>query len=167
MDLYILRHGSAEERGVALPSHDRDRALTPEGRKKTLRLARSLDVLGVSFDLILSSPYVRARETAGIVAQTLKAERRLVLTPHLTPGGDHRKLVEQLRGGTDKLTSVLLVGHEPDLSGLISLLLTGERYPLVTMKKGALCRLAVDTLRYGRCASLEWLLPPKIQTSLR
>jgi phosphohistidine phosphatase len=167
MNLYILRHGNAEERGVALSSHDRDRALTPEGRKRTLRLARALGALGISFDLILSSPYVRARETAAIVAQTLKAERRLVLTPHLTPGGNHRKLVDQLHGGTEKLTSVLLVGHEPDLSGLISVLLTGEQSPLVTMKKGGLCRLTVDALRYGRCASLEWLLPPKIQSALR
>ena len=57
---------------------------------------------------------------------------------------------------------MLLVGHEPDLGRLISVLVTGKRGLAVAVKKGGLCKLEIGTLQYGRCATLQWLVPPKL-----
>lgn len=165
MDLYLLRHGIAEER--SLRGSDSRRALTNEGKTRTLRLARLLKSMGVSFDLILSSSYVRAWETAAIVADTLKAGDRVRETPHLEPGGGQEQLLRHLESGEQTPSSVLLVGHEPDLSALIALLVTGNDAPIVVMKKGALCKLEVTHLRFGKCATLAWLLPPKLTSAYR
>ena len=71
------------------------------------------------------------------------------------------KLVELLNHLQPTPESVLLVGHEPYLSGLISLLVSGEGTLSVVMKKAGLCKLTTESLKHGRCASLEWLLTPK------
>ena len=120
-----------------------------------------MGALELSFDLILSSPYLRARQTAEIVAEVLKARKKLELSEFLTPGGSTKKLVELLRHRHPPPESVLLVGHEPYLSGLISLLVSGRESIAVTMKKGGLCMLSTEELAHGRCAGLEWLLTPK------
>ena len=72
------------------------------------------------------------------------------------------RLVEQLIAARPKLDSVVVVGHEPFLSGLISLLCTGGPDLMVILKKGALCRLEIETLSAGKCASLDWLLQPRV-----
>jgi phosphohistidine phosphatase len=162
MDLYILRHGIAVEPGSPGYAKDADRPLTPEGVRKLRQVAQAMEALGLSFDLILSSPYVRARQTAECVAKTLKAARKRVeLADSLTPGGSTKKLVELLNRLQPTPESVLLVGHEPYLSGLISLLVSGKESFTVTMKKGGLGKLSTESLQHGRCAALEWLLTPK------
>ena len=75
MDLYLLRHGIAVEPGSPGYAKDADRPLTPEGERKLGQIAEAMEALELSFDLILSSPYVRARQTAEIVAATLKARK--------------------------------------------------------------------------------------------
>ncbi len=97
MELYILRHGIAVEPGTPGYERDADRPLTPEGERKLKQIARAMEALGLSFDLILSSPYLRARQTAEIVAEVLKGRKRLELSDSLTPDGNTKKLVEQLR----------------------------------------------------------------------
>ena len=72
-----------------------------------------------------------------------------------------KKLVELLNHLQPSAESVLLVGHEPYLSGLISLLVSGNASFAVVMKKGGLCKLSTESLQPGRCATLEWLLTPK------
>jgi phosphohistidine phosphatase len=161
MDLYILRHGIAVEPGSPGYARDADRPLTPEGERKLRQVAQAMEALGLAFDLILSSPYVRARQTAESVAGTLKARKRVELADSLTPGGSTKKLVELLNRLQPAPESVLLVGHEPYLSGLISLLVSGKEGLTVTMKKGGLCKLSTESLQPGRCAALEWLLTPK------
>lgn len=158
MELYILRHAIAVERGT--PGYrDSDRPLTPDGEKKMIRAARGMKAIGLSFDLILTSPYQRAKHTAEIVAQAFDAPDKLIITTALMPTGDPGELVAQLNRHT--ADSILLVGHEPYLSSFISTLLVGdERLPL-TLKKGGLCKLTVNTLKYGRCAMLQWLLTPR------
>ncbi len=160
-EIYVLRHGIAIERGTRGYTKDSDRPLTPEGCKKMRRIARMLRRFKLSFDLILSSPYVRARQTAEIVAKVLKAEDRMKFSEHLAAEGDAEELVEQLRRLYHSPQSILLVGHEPDLSQLISVLLTGQPNLALTLKKGGLCKLNVQRLVYGRCATLEWLLTPR------
>ena len=115
----------------------------------------------MSFDLILSSPYVRARQTAEIVAEAFNARKNLECTETLAPSGEPKKLLKRVANVSPAPEDVLLVGHEPYLSELVSLLVSGERGSSVVMKKGGLCKLEVNSLRAGRCASLAWLLTPK------
>ena len=161
MDLYILRHGIAVEPGTPGYEKDADRPLTPEGERKLRQIADAMEALELSFDLILSSPYLRARQTAEIVAETLKARKRLELSDCLRPGGSSKKLIDLLTRLQPSPDAVLLVGHEPYLSGLISLLVAGDTTSAVVMKKGGLCKLSTESLKHGRCAALEWLLTPK------
>jgi phosphohistidine phosphatase len=161
MNLYILRHGIAVEPGTPGYAKDADRPLTPEGERKLLQIAEAMEALDLTFDLILSSPYLRARQTAEIVAEALKARKKLEFSDSLVPGGNTKKLVELLNRLQPPPENVLLVGHEPYLSGLVSLLVSGEATLAVVMKKGGLCKLATESLKHGRCAALEWLLTPK------
>jgi phosphohistidine phosphatase len=166
MNVYILRHGIAVEPGTPGYSKDSDRPLVPKGERKLCQLADALEALEISFDLILSSPYLRARQTAEIVAEALKSRKRLSLTEELTPSGSPKKLVEFIHRIQPSPENVLLVGHEPYLSEFISLLLVGNTSLSVLMKKGGLCKLSTDSLKADRCATLEWLLTPKIVASL-
>ncbi len=165
MNLYILRHGKAAERGRR--GKDSERALTAEGRRKTARSAEGMKSLGLRFDHVFSSPFLRARETAKIVAGVLDIGSRLELAERLKPGADLEALMEEIAALKRNEESILLVGHEPMLSELISLLVWGDRAAAVDLKKGALCKLTTDELRPRRCARLEWLLTPKQMCALR
>jgi phosphohistidine phosphatase len=161
MNLYLLRHGLAVEPGTRGFSNDSERPLTPKGERKLWRIAEAMEALKLSFDLILSSPYVRARQTAEIVAEAFNARKNLECTETLAPSGEPKKLLKRVANVSPAPEDVLLVGHEPYLSELVSLLVSGERGSSVVMKKGGLCKLEVNSLRAGRCASLAWLLTPK------
>lgn len=161
MKLYLLRHGDAVE--ASDPRYkDAERPLTVKGIQRTKLLADALVQMEISFDVVLSSPLVRARETAELVARGLKFGGKPELTEALTPFGSMENLVHQLTTLRPVPQSVLLVGHEPYLSGFISLLCTGGPGLELEMKKGALCRLEVTTPSCGRCATIEWLLPPRV-----
>jgi phosphohistidine phosphatase len=160
MNIYILRHGLAEETSAS--QKDADRRLTEEGERKLRHIARAMQAMELSFDLVVSSPYARARETAEIVARAFGLEKRLELSETLTPSGRTRQLVELLNRLAPPWEDVLLVGHEPYLSGLIALLVAGEEDRLsVTLKKGGLARISAATLVHGKCGDLEWLLTPR------
>lgn len=160
MELYILRHGIAVDPGT--PGYeDSERPLTPKGEGKLKQSARAMKALELSFDRILSSPYVRTRQTAEIVAKAFDAARKLDFSDSLAPNGSSKKLLEVLDEMDPQANSVLLVGHEPYLSGLISLLVSGDSSLSIVMKKGGLCKLTVESLKAGRCAELEWLLTPR------
>jgi phosphohistidine phosphatase len=167
MKLYILRHGEAVEHGDPRYPNDSDRPLTPKGTRRSRTLARVLRDLEVSFGVILSSPLVRARETAEIVQREMRLRSRVELTEHLAPLGDAEELVHRLNEIGPTPGGILLVGHEPGLSSLISLLCTGGTDLSLSLKKGGLCRMEVDSLRAGRCASLEWLMPPRLNEPRR
>ncbi len=161
MKLYILRHGDAVEHGDPRYKED-DRPLTPKGIQRTKQLAHALREMDVTFAVALTSPLTRARETAEIVLRGLRSEAKLEFTEYLTPSGSMAKLVEKLNAIRPVPESVLLVGHEPYLSGLVSLLCVGGPGLQVKLKKGALCRLEFEHLVCGRCATLEWLLQPRV-----
>jgi phosphohistidine phosphatase len=167
MELYLLRHGIAVERGTAGYEDDASRPLTPKGERKMKRIAEGMKKLELSFDLILSSRLLRARQTAETVAKTFKAMERLKFTTHLAPDRDPEQLVHDLMRLYPRPKSVLLVGHEPYLSSLISTLLAGKTALKVAFRKGGLCLLAVGSLRHGRCATLEWLLTPRQMMKIR
>ena len=152
MNLYLLRHGIAVERGTAAYHKDSARPLTPKGERKVWQIAEAMEALRLSFDLILSSPYARARQTAEIVAEAFNARKRVELREDLTPGGSTKRLVEHIASIKPAPENVLLVGHEPYLSDLISLLVAGDRDPLYPVE------LAVELYRGLPRASL-WVVP--------
>jgi len=160
MNIYILRHGIAGERGSPEYANDADRPLTSEGARKMWKIADGMKALGLNFDLILSSPYVRARQTAEIVAQAFNIRETLKFSETLQPDGDASALIDVLNGAKEA-QNPLLVGHEPYLSALISTLISGKSDSCVVMKKAGLCKLSVESLKHGCCASLRWLLTPK------
>lgn len=161
MDLYLMRHGIAEDLDVHGGARDRDRRLTEKGVRQMRQIAQAMVELELEFDLILSSPFRRARETAEIVAEALGAERRLRFSDHLAVPPDSPKLLRQITTLRRVPERVLLIGHEPHLSELTALLVAGNPGLGITFRKGGLCRLAVKDLRADRCATLEWLLIPR------
>jgi phosphohistidine phosphatase len=163
MELYVLRHGIAVERGAPGYKKDSGRPLTKEGEEKLQQIAQAMLAIELKFDLILSSPFVRAAKTAEIVASELDHE--VTFTEFLEPGGSQLALIGQIND--EKPQRVLLVGHEPDLSQLISLLTTGGTSASIELKKGGLCKLTTDKLTFGHCATLNWLLTPKQLRGLR
>jgi phosphohistidine phosphatase len=161
MRLSLLRHGIAAERDSAGYEDDSARPLTAKGQRRMWRIAEGMEALGLSYDLILSSPYLRVKQTAEIVTQVLSTPEGVLLAETLTPESNPRQVIEVLRTDHHERQDVLLVGHEPYLSRLISTLLTGGPNLAVVMKRGGLCTLDVETLRFGRCASLVFLLTPR------
>jgi phosphohistidine phosphatase len=116
--------------------------------------------MDVQIDLILSSPYVRAHDTARIVREAFDMKKKqLVLSDHLTPTGFAKDLIAEINEKY-AVDNLMLVGHEPYLSDLIAMLVSGAPSMSVKMKKGGLCRLSIDKLVYEKCATLEWLLMP-------
>jgi phosphohistidine phosphatase len=154
MELLFLRHGVAEARET-WTGDDRSRPLTPQGRKAMTRAAKRLAELGLAPELIVTSPLVRARQTAEIAAAGLGLSDRLVEDDRLAPGFDAADLAGVIEG-RGVTGAVMLVGHEPDFSETIAVLIGGGR---IVCKKGGLARVDVDaSLQNGE---LVWLLPPK------
>jgi phosphohistidine phosphatase len=157
MEIYILRHGIAVERGTPGYKKDGDRPLTEEGEEKMRQIAEAMLAMGIEFDVIFSSPYVRAKRTAEIVAETFDED--VTLTDSLLPDANPAELIDEIND--EKPQRVLLAGHEPDLSALISVLICGKSNVSIELKKGGLCKLTAETLTFGQCATLNWLLTPK------
>jgi phosphohistidine phosphatase len=161
LELYLLRHAIAVDRGTPGFDNDRLRPLTEEGREKMERIAAGMKAMGLKFDVILTSPHVRARETALIAATALRQKQRVRLDPSLqadqAPPGFMTRLAARHAGRS----SILAVGHEPFLSSLATLLLGLPGGSAVVMKKGGLCKLTVSRLNPKPLARIEWLLTPK------
>jgi phosphohistidine phosphatase len=166
MLLYLLRHGVAADRIPGGFADDADRLLTDRGREKLQLEALGMRALGLRFDRIFTSPLLRARQTAQVVAGAYGIEDEILVTQALAPGGGFSQvlhaqspLVRVLNNHT--FESALLVGHEPDLSELASLLLTGSAGLNVQFKKGGLCAIAVESLTKPALNELLWLLAPR------
>jgi phosphohistidine phosphatase len=166
-ELYLLRHGIAAERGDLDYKNDADRPLVAKGRRELRRTAAALRKSKLRFDLVLSSPILRARQTAEIVAAELKLKKRLEFSDALKHGGNAKTLVAELNRRAPAPETVLLVGHEPDMGELISILVTGKTDAGFALKKGGLAKLDIaGKLSAGRCAALVWLLTPKLMARM-
>ncbi len=161
MNLFLFRHGIAVDHGTPGGENDANRPLTPKGARRLERIAEAMEAMELTFDQIISSPYVRARQTAEIIAEALGLKRKLTFSEILAPGGDAGELIAELNQTAPQPEHVLLVGHEPWLSNLVSTLTSGDTRVAIDFKKGGLCLLEVGTLRHGRCATLAWLLTPR------
>jgi phosphohistidine phosphatase len=162
MILYLIRHAVAAE---AVPHGPRDqdsrRPLTDTGRRKMRQIATGLTKLQASIDLILSSPYLRATQTAGILAKKFELSKdKVILSENLSPAGHVARLVKEINENFGGLDCIAIVGHEPYLTSLASVLISGDPGLPITLKKGGICRLSVASLQHGRCATLDWLLAP-------
>jgi phosphohistidine phosphatase len=161
MNLYLIRHAIAVDEGTPEYDNDSQRPLTDKGKKKMRQIAKGLRVLGVEFDLILSSPYIRAAETAEILADIFKLKKDVIFSDNLIPMGDPDLLIAEMNEKYNA-TSVALVGHEPFLTALIGLLVSENTSLDMTLKKGGVCRLSADDLHHTRKATMDWLLTPGI-----
>jgi phosphohistidine phosphatase len=162
-ELYLIRHALAEDRGEAWPD-DAKRPLTEEGMSRMRKAARGLARLGVSIDVVLSSPLVRARQTAEIVAATLAPRPSLVNAESLAPDGSFGAVIADLEKHVRK-TRLALVGHEPAIGELAARLI-GSRHA-IEFKKGAVCRIDLTAIPPSGPGELRWLMTPKILRMIR
>jgi phosphohistidine phosphatase len=163
MELYVVRHAVAHKRDEDLWPDDAKRPLTPEGEERFRRAAGGILRLVPEVGLVLSSPYVRAWQTAEILEQTgWPAPARC---EELEPDCPSHKVLSAL-ARRENLDSVAIVGHRPGLHELISYLLTGDMIgeecgARVQIKKGGAARLSFDGTLEPGSGSLEWVLTPK------
>jgi phosphohistidine phosphatase len=165
MKVYLVRHAVAHERNRARWPNDSLRPLTAAGKRKFRKAARGLAGVVPKSAPLLTSPYVRARDTALILARVAKM-RAPVEVPELASGQPARKTFALLR--SRRKAAVVLVGHEPNLSVFLSAALAGKRAALkIAFKKGgAACLEFAGAIAPGR-ATLQWLTPPRVLRSLR
>ncbi len=162
-ELYLVRHGTAEARGDAWPD-DSKRPLTDAGMSRLRKQARGLARLGVTFDVVLTSPFVRTRQTAEIVAAAFDPRPHLATTEALIPDGTYAAVLAELAKQVRR-TRIALVGHEPGVGELAARLI-GSRHP-IPFKKGAVCCIEVDALPPEGPGALRWFLSPKILRSIK
>ncbi len=162
-EIYLIRHGIAEERGEAWPD-DTKRPLTEEGMTRLRKGARGLGRLGVGFDVMLTSPLVRARQTAEVIAAGFEPRPPVVAVDSLAPDGAYQSMLADLEKHA-KRTRIALVGHEPSIGDLAARL-TGSRHAL-SFKKGAVCRIDIETIPPAGPATLRWFVTPRILRELR
>lgn len=161
MELYFLRHAIAIDRANPKYKDDAKRPLTAQGEQKMHCCALGMRALGLSFDTILCSPYVRARQTAEIVAQVFKLKSaKINFTNALVSDAPFEILLQEIRTDFPKSKNILLVGHEPHLSQCISSLLTNGNPFSIDLKKGGLCHLSWYPTEERGIAALNWLLTP-------
>jgi phosphohistidine phosphatase len=158
MEIYILRHGIAEEGQAGQP--DSERALTPEGKKKLRNVLRAAREAGVRPALILTSPYKRALQTAQLAAEVLDYKEELLRTKVLEPGAFPKGVWEEIRVHNDS-PSILLAGHEPLFSSLTAYLLGCPTLQL-DFKKGGLVCIEADRFTAEPHGVLKWYLTPKL-----
>jgi phosphohistidine phosphatase len=157
VEIYILRHGDAEPQSAE--GEDSDRKLTHKGRRDVEQVMRAAYAAKARPELVLTSPYRRALETAQIAVRELDDPKPpLAQTASLVPGGRLQPLWKELCSHS-AASEILLVGHEPQLSQLVAYLLAvpGLRFD---MKKGALVRISMDRLGAQPSGELKWVLTP-------
>ena len=162
-ELYLIRHGLAEARGERWPD-DTKRPLSEEGLSRLRKQARGLARLGVAFDVVLTSPLVRTRQTAEIVAAALEPRPPIANIDSLAPDGSYQAVVAELEKHARRMR-IALVGHEPGIGELAAWLI-GARHP-IEFKKGGACRIDVKALPPAGLGVLRWFLTPKVMRTLR
>jgi phosphohistidine phosphatase len=158
LELYLVRHAPAAERGPGWPE-DEARPLTSDGAAKFRKAVEGLAAIGVHIDLVLTSPLVRCRQTAEILADGIPGRPRIQPLEALAPGGGHAAVITEA-ARVAKRPRVALVGHEPDIGQLASKLLGMRR--ALEFRKGAVCRIDVDGLPPSGPGRLLWFATPRM-----
>jgi len=162
-ELYLIRHAVAEERGDEWPD-DAKRPLSDDGSARMRKAARGLDRLGVTLEVVVTSPLVRTKQTAEIVAAAMNPRPPIVAADSLAPGGTYQETIADLEKQSRR-TRIAIVGHEPGI-GEFAARLIGSRHS-IPFKKGAVCRIDVDALPPSGPGDLRWMLTTKILRSIR
>lgn len=159
--LYLFRHGVAAAAAEGDFARDAERPLTDVGLERTHAAAAGLNqILELYPDVILSSPFVRARQTADICAEEIKGSRPVIETPMLEPGVPSE---DGLRWLNDQSwDTMLLVGHMPDLSVMASRAISGRDNAEISMNKASACMIRFYDQVASGAGELEWLLQPRI-----
>jgi phosphohistidine phosphatase len=160
--LYLVRHAIAAERGDEWPD-DTKRPLTAKGIARMREAVEGLRELDVEIGLVLTSPLVRARQTADVLAEGLKPVPKVETLAELGPGGAAARIAEQL-AAHDGVEALALVGHEPGL-GELAAWLVGSKTPFA-FRKGGVCRIDVTRLPPAGNGQLIWLATPKMLRAL-
>jgi phosphohistidine phosphatase len=158
-ELYLIRHGLAAERGESYPD-DTKRPLTARGIQRLKREGKALAALDVAFDVVLTSPLVRTRQTAEALASSFREPPPIVNAPSLAPGGTHNAIIDELAKQSHRRKRIAIVGHEPGIGELAARLLGLRRS--IEFKKGAICRIDVAALPPTGTGQLKWFLTPRI-----
>jgi phosphohistidine phosphatase len=158
LELYLVRHAVAADRGPEWPD-DAVRPVTPDGAARFRKEVEGLAAYGVEVDIVFSSPLVRCRQTADLLAAGLPGKPRVQAVDALAPGGGHQAVIAELTR-LARRPRIALVGHEPDIGHLAARLI-GLKRPL-EFRKGAVCRIDVDGLPPGGPGQLRWFAPPRM-----
>jgi phosphohistidine phosphatase len=160
MDLYIVRHGIAIDREDPKCPPDPERYLTEEGMNKTRQVAKGIAALGITPDLLISSPYTRAMQTAEIFASALDySKQKIRRTDLLLPGAESSALFREL--AKDKQSStVFLFGHAPHLDELIAAAFA-SKHPITSLKKAGVAALKLKRISPPSTEFL-WLATPRL-----
>jgi phosphohistidine phosphatase len=164
VQIYIVRHGEAIDHHDPSVTSDAMRPLTERGHHDVETMGRLLARLGVQPDLILSSPLVRARQTAEIFAETLTPDSQPQISDELGPGGSPAGLLHDIirRRGVQ---CALVAGHMPGVGRLAGYLAFGDPLNVIPFRTGAICRIDVDDDAPGPGGGdLRWCIPPRIAT---
>ncbi|MGZ3775504.1 MAG: phosphohistidine phosphatase SixA [Pseudobdellovibrionaceae bacterium] len=165
MELIIIRHASAEVREEFAQKglEDQFRPLTMKGRKRMQKVCVALRDHVKSLDVIVSSPFTRARQTAEIISQ-IYFETKVIEAPELVPHSPPQAFLKWLRTEGRNYKRIAVVGHEPQLSTFASYLLTGKpSQSFINLKKGGVLALGTESfvdIQIGK-AELLYLMPPK------
>ncbi len=165
MKIYLVRHGIATERLGGGVVNDSQRPLTDEGRAEARQVAQGLKKLGVRPEHFLSSPLVRACQTAEIFADVLGSNAEIKLTDALAPGGTAGNLFKFVKH-LPPANELAMFGHEPDIGQLTAVLLWASDALDIQFKKAAVCRVDVDDLPPTSQGVLKWFITPKIASLL-
>lgn len=160
MQLYIIRHGIAIDREDPKCPPEAERYLTEEGIEKTKQVAEAVAGLGISADLMISSPYARAMQTAAIFASELEyPKQKIRRTDSLLPGAEPGAFLRELAREKD-VSTVLCFGHAPHVDGLLAAAVGASRY-ITSMKKAGVALVELKRLSPPN-GQLVWLLTPKV-----
>jgi phosphohistidine phosphatase len=160
MDLYIVRHGIAIDREDPKCPPDPERYLTEEGIDKTKQVAKAIATLGITADLLISSPYTRAMQTAEIFANALEySKQKIRRSDLLLPGAETSALFRDL--AKDKhSSSVFLFGHAPHLDELVAAAFA-SKHPITSLKKAGIAALKLKRIS-PPSAEFLWLATPQL-----
>jgi phosphohistidine phosphatase len=153
MNIHLIRHAEAIERSDAVT--DEHRYLTQRGRSRFRNVAVSFKKLVGELDLIMSSPLVRAVQTADILAEKLRYEGEFLVSSELAPGFSTRRLRDIL-ASLPGAAEIALVGHEPDLGEVTRELLVTDSP--CTLKKGSVAAFALDAGKASKSPEFLWLI---------
>ena len=160
MNLYLIRHNEARPVGGEI-IRDADRPLTDDGERIAGLMGRMLALVDPSIGLILTSSLKRARQTGEIIGRELRKGVTIRVSENLAPGLPSKAFIKELSSlGEEK--GVVAVGHQPDMSSLISTLIAGTSHAAVAMATGAVAKIVVQPPSRHLEAHLEWLLTPDL-----